>query len=369
MAGPVKVGLLFGGQSAEHEVSVVSARGVAAAMRDAGITCVPLGVTGDGHWLGPDDSAEVLSGDAARVERPESDTGPRVLVDPGSGLMLAGHGTRPVRLDVDVVFPLIHGWGGEDGRLQGLLEMAGVSYVGSGLRGSAVAMDKEFSKHLFEAAGLTVCRWLAFDRRQYEVDAAAWHERIADELGWPVFVKPANAGSSVGITRVATVDDLPRGVRGALDYDDKVVVERGVDAREIECAVLGNDEPEASVLGEILPSREFYDYAAKYLDGTSRLIIPAELDADVVERTRRDAVRAYRALDLCGFARVDFLIERKSGTVFLNEINTLPGFTPISMFPKLWEASGLSYPKLVERLVALALERARRPGQQRFEGG
>lgn len=368
MTAVPKVGLLFGGQSAEHEVSVVSARGVAAAMRGADLCCVPIGVTDQGRWLAPELSVGILEGDAARVDAPAQERFAHVLVDPGRGLLLADPGAPPAPIDVDVVFPLIHGWGGEDGRLQGLLELAGVPYVGAGVRGSAVAMDKEVSKRLFEARDLPVCPWFSFDRVAWEADAVALHARVADELGWPVFVKPANAGSSVGITRVARPADLRAAVRKALKFDEKIVVERGIDAREIECAVLGNADPQASVLGEILPSREFYDYAAKYLDGTSELVIPADLEPRSAERTRLDAVRAYLALDLRGFARVDFLVERGTGKIFLNEINTLPGFTPISMFPKLWEASGLAYPALVSRLVALAREGSGGKGQTRFDG-
>ena len=246
---------------------------------------------------------------------------------------------------------MIHGWGGEDGRLQGALELAAIPYVGAGVLGSAAGMDKVTAKLLFEARGLPVAPWLPFS-----LDERA-EQRMLAELGLPLFIKPANGGSSVGITRVAAEKNLSAAIDVALECDSKGLAERALDAREIECAVLGNAEPQASALGEIIPSGEFYDYEAKYLDDSSELRIPAELDEKCAERAKELAVEAYRALDLCGFARVDFLLERPTGELFLNEVNTLPGFTPISMFPKLWEVSGLPYPRLIERLVELARER------------
>lgn len=357
MSPGLRVGLLFGGRSVEHEVSVISARGVASAMRETELELVPLGVTGDGRWLSTERSLAVLRGDAARVEC-AGDDGVRLLVDPGGGgLLRSAPGAPAEPVPVDVVFPLIHGWGGEDGRVQGALELAGIPYVGADVLGSAAGMDKAIAKRVFASRGLPQLPWLEFTRRAYEQNPRGACDRVTAELGLPVFVKPANGGSSVGVSKVASAADLPTAFEAALDHDRKAVLEKGIDAREIECAVLGNEDPQASGLGEIVPSREFYDYAAKYLDGTSELLIPAPVDGATARRIRETAVDAFRALDLKGLARVDFLFERSSGLFFLSEVNTLPGFTPISMFPKLWEAAGLSYPRLIERLVELARER------------
>ena len=356
----LRVGLLFGGRSVEHEVSVVSARGVADAMRRTSLRLVPLAVGGDGRCFSPDLSARILAGASARVEVPGAeDDGARVVVDPGGGglLELTREGSsRP--LGIDVLFPLVHGWGGEDGRLQGALDLSGVAYVGSGVLGSAVGMDKALAKHVLSAHGIPVAPWVLISRDAWLGDRASASREVARKLRFPVFVKPANGGSSVGISKVAQPAALESAIEHALRHDRRVVVEQGIDAREIECAVLGNSDPEASGLGEIVPSREFYDYEAKYHDDSSRLVIPAEIDPARGEEIRALALTTYRALDLAGFARVDFLVERGTGRPYLNEVNTLPGFTPISMFPKLWEAAGLAYPRLIERLVGLALERA-----------
>jgi len=347
-----RIALLFGGRSVEHEVSVTSARSVARAFESTRFTCVPIAVAGDGRWLAPGPSAAVL----ADTERKRVDDGalpdaPTVVLEPGAGLIeRTPTGLRAV--EIDAAFPLVHGWGGEDGRLQGALETASIPYVGPDVLGSAVAMDKAVARTLFEAQGLDVAPWLV-------LRDGTPRDGIVERLGLPLFVKPANGGSSVGITRVARESELPGAIDRAFGCDRKVVVERGIDAREIECAVLGNDEPRASVIGEIAPSREFYDYAAKYLEAGSRLFVPSDLEGRLGAEVRRRALAAFRALDLRGLARVDFLVERSTERIYLNEVNSLPGFTPISMFPMLWEASGLPYPKLVESLVELALERSR----------
>jgi D-alanine-D-alanine ligase len=358
---------MFGGYSVEHEVSVVSARGVSAAMGRTKLVCVPIGVTGSGAWLAPEKSREILEGNAARVELSGADDGARVVVQPGAGgLLLSRPGRENQPLPIDVLFPLVHGWGGEDGRLQGALDLAGVPFVGAGVGGSSSAMDKEMTRQILRANGLTVTPGRALTRPAFERDGArATVDRLLAELTLPLFVKPANGGSSVGIHRVAHGKDLQAALEDAFQYDRKLVVEQGVDAREIECAVLGNDEPEASGLGEIVPQREFYDYTAKYEEDSTLLEIPARLDDSTTEEIRLQALRVFRALDLCGFARIDFLVERKSGRIFVNEANTLPGFTPISMFPKLWEATGLAYPRLIERLVELAREQFSRQGRRR----
>jgi D-alanine-D-alanine ligase len=351
----LRIGLLFGGASVEHEVSLVSARGVAGAIDREKFETVPLAIARDGAWLLPEDSAKILAGDAKRV--PSAGAG-RLVVDPGFGglvRLVPGEAVRPV--SIDVVFSVVHGWGGEDGRIQGLLELAGIPCVGAGVLGSAAGMDKQVAKALFQERGLPVGPWRAIRRVDWERDPAGEQARLVEALGLPMFVKPANGGSSVGISKVRSATELQAALALAFDHDPKVVVEAGLSVREIECAVLGNETPEASVLGEIVPSGEFYDYASKYEDAASKLLIPADLPPAVVETVRSLAVSAFRALELSGLARVDFFVEKGSGRVLLNEVNTLPGFTPISMYPKLWEASGLGYRELVTRLIELARQR------------
>ncbi|MBA3415701.1 MAG: D-alanine--D-alanine ligase, partial [Chloroflexia bacterium] len=258
---------------------------------------------------------------------------------------------------IDVVFPVLHGPMGEDGTVQGMLELAGLPYVGSGVLGSAVAMDKGISKQLLAQAGLPQVPWRLVGRREWERDPAGVVGWIADTLGFPCFVKPANLGSSVGVSRVGDASLLPAAMALAGHFDRRVIVERGVDARELEVAVLGNDEPVASVVGEVISGREFYDYEAKYVDDGSRTVVPADLGGQDHAYVQELAIDAYRALDLAGLARVDFFLERGTDHLFVNEVNTLPGFTSISMYPILWEASGVPLPELVDRLIALALER------------
>lgn len=352
----LRVGLLFGGRSVEHEVSVISARGVAAAMADTAHECVPIAVTREGRWLAPSASSAILESEAQSVEFAADGSGSRVVIDLSKGglrlLDAAGH-LEP--LGLDLLFPLIHGWGGEDGRVQGAMDLVGVPYVGSGVVGSAAGMDKALSKRLFEAHGLAVGPWTELSATEWSASRTSVLDRIA-KLGLPIFVKPCNGGSSVGIRKVSVVDEVVDAVDFALEHDHDVVVERGIDAREIECAVMGNERPEASGLGEIVASREFYDYEAKYVDGTSSLTIPANLDESQTRDIREQSLVAFRALKLRGLARVDFLVERGTSRVFINEVNTLPGFTPISMFSRLWQAEGVPFPDLVERLVGLAMD-------------
>ena len=353
-----RVGLLFGGASVEHEVSIVSARGVAAALDRERFEPVPIGVTGDGRWLLPEASARVLASAASRVEPEGPDDGARVVVDPGgNGLLRHRIAGACEPLPLDVVFSVVHGWGGEDGRIQGLLDLAGIPCVGAGVLGSAAGMDKQVAKALFQEHGLPVGPWRAVRRPAWEADRARVERELLEALGLPLFVKPANGGSSVGISKVRAPEGLTSAVEAAFAHDAKVVVEQGLDVREIECAVLGNERPQASVCGEIVPSREFYDYASKYEDGTSRLIIPAPLDDALAARIRDLALEAFRVVELAGMARVDFFVEKGTDRVLLNEVNTLPGFTPISMYPKLWEATGLPYRDLLARLIDLAGER------------
>jgi len=352
-----RVGLLFGGASVEHEVSVISARGVASALDPDRFETVPLAIARDGRWLPPAESSRVLASEAASVEATDA-LGARLVVDPGSGgLSRLAANAQPEAVPIDAIFSVVHGWGGEDGRIQGLLDLAGIPYVGAGVLGSAVGMDKQVAKALFEEKGLPVGPWRALRHRDWLRDRAGEERRLVETLGLPLFVKPANGGSSVGISKVKTAAELPAALDVGFALDPKVVVEAGLAVREIECAVLGNETPEASVVGEIVPSGEFYDYAAKYEDGTSGLLIPAPLPPAVSERMRGLAIEAFQALELSGMARVDFFVEKGTDRVFLNEVNTLPGFTPISMYPKLWEATGLSYRGLLTRLIDLARER------------
>ena len=355
----IRVGVLFGGQSAEHSVSLASATSVMRALDPARYEVVPMGITRGGHWLAGGDPLRALhSGVEAAAPTPE------VAAPPGQALAVRPAARTPLALEaarsldtLDVIFPVLHGPNGEDGTIQGLLEVAGVPYVGSGVLGSALGMDKIVMKGLFTAAGLPVGPYVAVSRVDWERDPADVQARCEAALTYPLFAKPANMGSSVGITKIHEPSEFARALTRAARYDRRLVVEQGLDAREIECSVLGNDHPVASVCGEIVPAREFYDFRAKYLDNDSALLIPADLSAAVAEEVRRLAVAAFQAIDAAGMARVDFFVARDDGRVYVNEINTIPGFTAISMYPKLWEASGLPYPALVDRLITLALER------------
>jgi D-alanine-D-alanine ligase len=351
-----RVAVLFGGRSAEHEISCVSARSVIEALDPETTEVVPIGITRDGSWHllpGPPSlpsetgrMTEVVAAAGAAVE---------LAVEAGASELVAADGSRS---SIDVVFPVLHGPRGEDGAVQGMLELAGVPYVGAGVLGSAVGMDKAVQKVLFAAAGLSVVPHEVVREPEWEEDPEGVSARIAG-LGFPVFTKPATLGSSVGIQKIHDPDELPSGLDEAFRYARKAVVEKGLEGiREVECAVLGNDDPVASVPGEIVPvGHEFYDYEAKYLDEQgAQLLIPADLKPDVMEQVQRMAIAAFRAIECAGMARVDFFL-RGDDEVWVNEINTIPGFTPISMYPKLWEASGLTYPHLVERLLDLAVER------------
>ncbi|MGE0593674.1 MAG: D-alanine--D-alanine ligase family protein [Vicinamibacterales bacterium] len=364
----LRIGVIFGGRSGEHEVSMASAASILDHLDRDRYEAVPIRIAKDGRWhltaAAPGTLAPAVTLEQ-RDASPDDGVETYPLARPGTTTLLTisrqpdgDSGAAISRLALDVVFPVLHGPYGEDGTMQGLLELANVPYVGAGVLGSAVGMDKAVMKVLFAAHGLPIVQHVAFLGHEWRGGRDNMVTRIASTLGFPVFVKPANLGSSVGISRAQTAEDLVTGVDLALQFDRKVVVEAAVPhAREIECAVLGNDVPEASVPGEIVPSRDFYDYESKYLDGTSREIIPAPLDEDQSAAVRRMALDAFRAVDCSGMARVDFLLDSRSGALFLNEINTIPGFTTISMYPKLWKATGLSYPALLDRLIALALER------------
>ncbi len=371
----LRVGVLYGGRSGEHEVSLASAAAVFANLDRQKYEPVAIRIEKDGRWVLADrppsaaSAADVIDqtrNDATRARggrelilppRPGDDT--VIIVDRRSAKPEdAEAATTLTGLRLDAIFPVLHGPFGEDGTIQGLLELAGVAYVGCGVLASAVGMDKAVMKTLFRARGLLTPDWVVVLRREWVASRAAVTASVERALPYPVFVKPANLGSSVGISKVKGTKDLAAAITLAAEFDRKVIVEAAVpQAREIECAVVGNDEPEASVPGEIVPSREFYDYEAKYIDSGSRLEIPADLPDAVVREVRRLSVAAFQAIDGTGLSRVDFLLNRVTGDLFLNEINTLPGFTTISMFSKLWAASGVDYPTLVDRLVTLALER------------
>ena len=353
----LRIGVLFGGRSTEHEVSILSARSIIAAMDPQRFEAVPLYIDKNGRWLVGGSLKRLVSEDAARkyVYLPPDPT--RHSLVPAKDGRESPEGRGGGLPPLDVIFPVFHGLNGEDGTIQGVLELANLPYVGAGVLGSALGLDKIYMKRAFTAAGLPIVDYLPVTRRQYERDPTAFITLVEQRLGYPCFSKFANSGSSVGTTKAHDRAELVAGLRLAASFDRKLLVERAVDARELEVSVLGNDEPQASVVGEIVPAHEFYDYDAKYLDEGSRLVIPAALDGGVAEEVRAMALRAFLAVDAAGMARVDFFMERKTGRVLVNELNTIPGFTRISMYPKLWEASGLSYPKLIERLVDLALER------------
>ena len=357
----VRLGLIFGGRSAEHEVSLRSARSVLQAINRDKYEMTLIGISKEGRWLaGADPMAALAAGSSSAALAPEA----MLSAEPGKRELLAvtangsaGSLKLSAITELDVIFPLLHGPFGEDGTMQGLLELADLPYVGSGVLASALAMDKAMCKQILRADGIRVTDWLVVTRAEIERDAEAAAARVAERFRYPIFTKPANLGSSVGVVKAHDAGELLAGLRESARYDRRVLAEPGINAREIEVSVLGNSAPLASAVGEVVPSHEFYDYEAKYVDAGSRLIIPAPIPAETAHQARANAVAAFLAIDAAGLARVDFLLDRDSGELYLNEINTLPGFTDISMYPKLWEAAGLSYPDLIDRLIALALER------------
>ncbi len=361
----LRIGVIFGGRSGEHEVSLMSARSVLSVLDPQKYDVTSIGITHTGRWVTGQNVLEALQQGLGRGESSQqiaSLSDAALLGDPSHPgvyrLSSTGQGELLEKLaDLDVIFPVLHGTFGEDGTLQGLLEMADVAYVGAGVLGSAVGMDKALFKDVMRANSIPVVDSILVSRFELEHDLEAVLARAEALAPYPLFTKPANLGSSVGIMKCHHRSDLLEGVLDAARFDRRVLIERGVNAREIEVSVLGNREPQASLPGEIIPSDEFYDYDAKYIDNRSELVIPAPLSAGQTAQIRALAVRAYAAIDCAGMARVDFLVDKDSGEINLNEINTIPGFTQISMYPKLWEASGLSYSALVDRLIELALER------------
>jgi D-alanine-D-alanine ligase len=371
----LRVGVLYGGRSGEHEVSLASAASVFAHLDRARYEPVPIRIEKDGRWaLADKPPTTMIAGEVieqARVEaarpmregrevhfvaRPSDET--ILSIDRTHGRDAEVPSAIVTGLSLDVIFPMLHGPYGEDGTIQGLLELANVPYVGAGVLASAVGMDKGVMKVVFAARGLPVCPYRVILRHEWEANTTTLTAELEQRLRYPMFVKPANLGSSVGISKARNASELATAMALAGSFDRKIVIEAAVpDAREIECAVLGNDDPQASVPGEIIPSREFYDYESKYLDEGSRSIIPADLPAAIVEQVKRLSIEAFKAIDGAGMSRVDFLLSRTDNALFVNEVNTIPGFTTISMFAKLWAASGVGYPALLDRLIVLALER------------
>lgn len=386
----LRVGVLFGGRSGEHEVSLLSAASILKAIDKEKYDVVPIGITKEGRWLTPAHAELLLRGEQPlethrhlRAGDPEATPGAAVLAK-GEGVIVPpvpqAHGLVPFEsagraaehsIAVDVIFPVLHGTFGEDGTIQGLLELADLPYVGAGVLGSAAGMDKDVMKKLFAAAGLAIVKHVTFLRSEWELNAKRVNRLIESKLKYPLFVKPANLGSSVGISKARNRAELGPAIATAAEYDRKIVVEQGVGgkkrkARELECSVLGNDTPRASTVGEIVPAAEFYDYSAKYLDEGSQLMIPAKITKKQLQTVQQMAVRAFQAVDCSGLARVDFLMDPGTEKIYLNEINTMPGFTSISMYPKLWAASGLGYQDLIDRLIELALERHQEKKKNRY---
>jgi len=355
----LRVGVLFGGRSGEHEVSLASAASVIRGLDLDKYEPVPIGITKDGHWLVGEGAAkmlpDILKGGRRVMLTADPTEAALVPLDRGAGAQR-----------FDVMFPVMHGTFGEDGTIQGMLELAGLPYVGAGVLGSAIAMDKDVAKRLCQDAGIPVVPWMAVQRWQWEKDPATVKAEIEAKFEYPVFVKPATLGSSVGMNKVHTAEELPSALNFAAEYGMKMLVEKAITGREIEVSVLGNHEPQASVPGEIVPHREFYDYTAKYLEDGTRLLIPADLKPAQVKRVQSMAIDAFRALELCGMARVDFFLEKTGGKFLLNEANTIPGFTSISMYPKLWEASGIGFRELIDRLIELAMEMHREKARTKY---
>jgi D-alanine-D-alanine ligase len=388
----LRVGVLFGGRSGEHEVSLLSAASVMEAIDRRKYDVVPIGITKQGRWVTELHAEKLIKGELAeehvvkalRAGDPEATSAAAVLAKgeavlvppvPGDGTVVpfetAAASPAANGLHVDVIFPVLHGTFGEDGTMQGLLELADIAYVGSGVLGSAAGMDKDVMKRLFRDSKLPLVKHVTVLRSEWERAPKKVVKAVSSALRYPVFVKPANLGSSVGISKVHDAGELPAAMDEAALYDRKIIVEQGVGgkrrkAREIECAVLGNDEPIASICGEIVPSKEFYDYDAKYIDPGSELLIPAKLTRSQCRQVQQMAIRAFQSVDCAGLARVDFLMDPVTKRMYLNEVNTMPGFTSISMYPKLWAATGIQYPDLIDRLIQLALERHAEKKRNRY---
>ncbi len=354
----IRVGIIFGGRSGEHEVSFCSASSIIKAIDKDKYTVVPIGITKEGRWISPQDSELALQsgkidGKNTVILLNDSFSKSLICIDNNQKLDKSSALEK-----LDVIFPALHGPYGEDGTVQGLLELANIPYVGAEVAASAISMDKELMKIIFKQKNLPVLKWMTIKRKEWQKDKEKILSLIQNNFEYPLFVKPTNLGSSVGITKVHKKEELEKAIDLASSYDRKILIEKGLEeVREIECGVLGNDEPRASVVGEVKPAGEFYDYDSKYIDERTQLIIPADLPDGVCKEVQEIALRAFKAVDAAGMARVDFFVTKKENKIYLSEINTIPGFTSTSMYPRLWEASGISYPELIDRLIQLALER------------
>ena len=353
----IRVGLIFGGRSGEHEVSFCSASSIIKAINKDKYTIVPIGITKEGRWISPQDSELALQ--SGKIEGKSTVI---LLNDPsGNALIRTDNNQRsdksPALERVDVIFPVLHGPYGEDGTVQGLLEVANIPYVGAGVAASAISMDKDLMKTIFQQRDLPILKWMTIRRKEWQKDKEKILSSIENGFEYPLFVKPTNLGSSVGITKVHEKEELEGAIDLASSYDRKILIEEGLEeVREMECGVLGNDEPRASVVGEVIPAGEFYDYDSKYINKETQLIVPADLSDGVSQEVQEIALRAFKAVDAAGMARVDFFVSKKENKIYLSEINTIPGFTSVSMYPRLWEAGGVSYPDLIDQLIQLALE-------------
>ena len=354
----IKVGLIFGGRSGEHEVSFCSASSIIKTIDKDKYTVVPIGITKEGRWISPQDSELALQ--SGKIKGKSTVI---LLNDPsGRALVRIDNNQRLEKSSalerLDVIFPVLHGPYGEDGTVQGLLELADIPYVGAGVTASAISMDKDLMKTIFKQKGLPILKWMTIKRKEWQKNKEKILSLVQDDFEYPLFVKPTNLGSSVGITKVHKKEELEKAIDLASSYDRKILIEEGLEeVREIECSVLGNDEPQVSVVGEVRPAGEFYDYDSKYIDKKTQLIVPADLPDGVSRKVQEIALRAFKAVDAAGMARVDFFVSKKENKIYLSEINTIPGFTSVSMYPRLWEASGIPYPDLIDRLIQLALER------------
>lgn len=363
MADKLKVAVLFGGQSSEHEVSRISAQCVLENIDKERFDIQIIGITKSGEWIRFEGDIKLIGSgdweDEAKIKLLEAGSHNTAVKKSFKNCMdLVSFEDKDGRNQVvDVVFPVLHGPNGEDGSVQGLLQLANIPYVGCNILASAAGMDKEFSKLVFDNAGIPQAKYIKVMRNEIEGSISYFIDKVTEMFGWPCFVKPANAGSSVGVTKVKAAQDLEAALLHAARYDSKILIEEFINGKELECAVLGNENPVASTVGEIIPCNDFYDYNAKYIDGKSETIIPADISPQIMEQTRNYAVKAFKALGCSGLSRVDFFEERETGRIVLNEINTMPGFTSISMYSKLWEASGISYSELITRLIELAFEK------------
>ena len=363
----IRVGIIFGGRSGEHEVSFLSASSIIKAIDKNKYTVVPIGITKEGRWISPQDSESALQsgkieGKNTVILLNDSFSKSLVCIDNNQKLDKSSALEK-----LDVIFPVLHGPYGEDGTVQGLLELANIPYVGAGVAASAISMDKDLMKIIFQQKNLPILKWMTIKRKEWQKDKEKILSLVQDDFEYPLFVKPASLGSSVGITKVHKKEELDKAIDLASSYDRKILIEKGLEeAREVECGILGNDEPRASVVGEVKPAGEFYDYDSKYTDEGTQLIIPADLPDGVSREVQEIALRAFKAVDSAGMARVDFFVTKKENKIYLNEINTIPGFTSVSMYPRLWQATGTSYPELIDRLIQLALERHKEKNQNKI---